>query len=177
MLGNFMRCCQFSLAQEGGFCNTPGDPGGATNYGITIGELSAVLGRPATVDDVRALTEPQAEAIYKPRYWDAVSGDGLTAGVDAVVLDFAINAGPEASAMRLQGLLRVEQDGEIGRQTLEAVRAHDPRWLITMLTYSHQAYYRALPTFHEFGAAWISRAVRAQAFGMRMAPAAVAAHP
>ena len=174
MLGNFDRCNAFTLAQEGGFCNVKGDPGGATNHGITMGELSAVLGRPATVADVMAVTSAQAAAIYKPRYWDEVSGDGLVCGVDLVVHDFGVMAGPKASAERLQALLGLKViDGDVGPVTLAAVRAHDPGWLIAMLTYSHIAYYRALPTFAEFGTGWTARAQRARAAAVAMLPTAV----
>jgi lysozyme family protein len=52
MLGNFIRCCGFTLVQEGGFCNVQGDPGGATNHGITMATLSNALGRPANVQEI-----------------------------------------------------------------------------------------------------------------------------
>lgn len=168
MLGHFNACCQFSLIQEGGFCNTPGDPGGATNHGIAMTELSSVLGHPATVSDVRSLTSAQAEAIYQPRYWDAVNGNGLPAGVDLLVFDFGINAGPGTSAMRLQALIGAEQDGIIGPSTLARLATHNTAMVISTLTVSHQGYYRALSGFSEFGADWIGRTNRAQAAALAM---------
>lgn len=171
MIGNFNACCAFSLMQEGGFCNVAGDPGGATNHGITMAELSAVLGRPATVSDVQNLTAEQAEAIYKPRYWDAVNGDGLPAGVDLMVLDFGINTGPGTSAMALQGLLGVKEDGQIGPVTLDAVKWHDPQWVIAGLSLAHTAHYRGLPGFDEFGDGWLARNGRAQKAASAMASA------
>ena len=36
----FIPCCSFSLSQEAGFCDVQGDPGGATNHGITIAKGS-----------------------------------------------------------------------------------------------------------------------------------------
>ena len=57
------------VAREGGYVNDPDDPGGATNYGVTIGTMRR-LGRDLNGDgrvdtaDVRALTRPQAVAIY-----------------------------------------------------------------------------------------------------------------
>lgn len=174
MIGNFDACCDFSLRQEGGFCDVQGDPGGCTSHGVTMAELSAILDRPATVSDVRALTTAQAEAIYRPRYWDAVNGNGLPAGLDLVVFDFGINAGPGTSAMQLQALLHVEQDGAIGPVTLDAIKSHDGVWIVTALTVAHQNYYRSLPTFGEFGAGWLARTNRARtaAAAMLKAPAA-----
>ena len=58
------------LAEEGGFSNDPSDHGGATNFGITAAELGRYrgYGRPATVAEVKALTEEEARAIYTTRY-------------------------------------------------------------------------------------------------------------
>jgi lysozyme family protein len=170
MLANFDACCGFSLRQEGGFCDVKGDPGGATNHGITMAELSTVLGRPATIADVRAITTAQAESIYRPRYWNAINCDALPAGIDLVVFDFGINAGSGTSVMQLQGLLKVRQDGDVGPVTLEALRTHDGSWVVAALTLSHQAYYRRLPGYSEFGPGWIARTVRCQAAAGLMVP-------
>lgn len=169
----FDTCCAFTLVQEGGYCNVAGDPGGATNHGVTIGELSAVLGRPATIQDVQNLTTTQAEAIYKPRYWAVINGDNLPAGVNLVTFDFGVNAGPERSALRLQGVLGVMQDGQIGPKTLEALAAHDPKWVISALTYSHISYYQGLAGWAQFGAGWEARASRCQAAALAMLPVVV----
>jgi lysozyme family protein len=169
MIGNFLRCCGFSLVQEGGFCNVQGDPGGATNHGITIGELSSVLGRPATVQDVMNLTDRQAESIYLPHYWRPVNADNLPAGVDLMVFDFGINAGPGRSAMRLQALLGFNQlDGQIGPATIAAMAGRPPKMLVAELAYSHETYYRGLAGFAQFGDGWLARNTRAQAFATGM---------
>ncbi len=125
-----------------------------------MAELSAVLGRPADKADVCAVTADQAESIYRPRYWDCLNGDGLPAGIDLVAFDFGVNAGPRRSAMRLQGILSVAQDGRIGPKTLAALATHDAAWVVATLTYSHTAYYRGLNGFAVFGAGWLGRAQR-----------------
>ena len=158
----FIPCCEFTLTQEAGFCNIKGDPGGATNHGITIRELSSVLGRPATVADVQALTEAQAEAIYKPRYWDVISGDKLPAGVDLMVFDFGVTAGPEISAKLLQRLIGVEEDGDIGPETLQALTKRVASNVISGLYSSHEVYYESLASFSQFGVGWLARLSRCQ---------------
>lgn len=168
----FAQCCAFSLQQEGGFCDVAGDPGGATNHGITMEALSAVLRRQATVDDVRQLTTAQAQAIYRPHYWLPISCDLMPGAVAQVMFDFGVNAAPQRSAMRLQGVLGVVQDGQVGPKTLAALAAHDPKWVIATLTYSHQVYYRALAGFAEFGNGWLARTQRCQAAAFAMIPAA-----
>ena len=46
MQKNFDTALKLTLKYEGGFVNDPYDPGGATNYGVTIATLSHELGAP-----------------------------------------------------------------------------------------------------------------------------------
>ena len=140
MISNFSACWAFSAQQEGSYTGNQSDPvnwtGGACGVGICASTKYGISAAAYPQLDIANLTQPQAGIIMKADYWDKASGDDLPAGIDLVVFDFAITAGPGASAMELQGLLRVEQD--------EAAA----------LTLSHQAYYRRrLPTFGEFGIA------------------------
>src|SRR5215208_1126468 len=93
-IGNFEACLQFTLQFEGGFVNDPDDPGGATNLGVTTDTLSDVLGRKATIDDVKKLTPRTVEPIYLQRYWTPVRGDELPFGLDLAVFDFGVHSGP-----------------------------------------------------------------------------------
>ena len=70
---------KYSLKNEGGFVNHPADKGGATNMGITIGTLSAYLGKKATVTDVKNLTHETVADIYRERYFNPM---GLSKIVD-----------------------------------------------------------------------------------------------
>src|SRR5687767_1827204 len=92
---NFDASLKFVLQFEGGFVDHPKDPGGATNLGVTIHTLSAVLGRPATKAEVKALTPKTVAPIYRQRYWDKVRGDDLPLGVDLAVFDFGVHSGPK----------------------------------------------------------------------------------
>ncbi|HTJ89044.1 MAG TPA: glycosyl hydrolase 108 family protein [Acidocella sp.] len=179
MISNFSACWAFSAQQEGGYTSNPADPGnwtgGACGVGVCTGTAFGISAAAYPHMDIKALTEAQAGIIMKADYWDKVNGDELPAGIDLVVFDFGINAGPGTSAMQLQGLLRVEQDCDIGPVTLAALARHDPAWVIAALTLSHQAYYRRLPAFGEFGNGWIARTVRCQAAAGQMVRAAAAA--
>lgn len=92
---NYLRSVANTLVSEGGalYTNHPADPGGPTKYGITIHDVRKYLNPAATAADVKALTEAQARAIYKAHYWDAVGAPDLSAGMDYVVFDYAVNAG------------------------------------------------------------------------------------
>lgn len=166
----FDPCVAFTLAAEAGFADTPGDRGGPTNMGITQHTLSQWLGRPASYADVRTLAHPIAVAIYRVMYWEQVSGDDLPPGLDLLVFDFAVNAGPQTSARLLQHMLCVAQDGDIGPETLRRAACALPvlRSRITALDALHQAHYHVLPGFAEFGRGWLARSDRARAAALAM---------
>jgi lysozyme family protein len=64
---------EFIRSWEGGYVDHPADPGGATNRGITIGTLSRWRESkglpPAKKEDVRKLTQQEADEIYRAWYW------------------------------------------------------------------------------------------------------------
>lgn len=90
------------LKHEGGFVNHKSDRGGATNHGITIGTYSKWLGRPATVDEVRAMTEETAREIYETRYLTGPRIHLLPDPPQTLVLDMAVNHGPRRAIKLLQ---------------------------------------------------------------------------
>ncbi|MCD6073099.1 MAG: hypothetical protein K0S42_3615 [Microvirga sp.] len=122
----FDHAVELVLQHEGGFVHHAQDPGGATKFGITRETLSRVRGRPATIEDVRALTRAEAVAVYRRLYWDAVRGDDLPPGLDLAVFDLAVNSGPARAVRMLQTVLGVAVDGIVGPVTLEAAWQAEP---------------------------------------------------
>lgn len=114
------------LRREGGFVDHPNDRGGATNFGITRTTLAEWRGKPVTVDDVRALTQVEARAIYQNLY---VTRPGFThirdAALRGVVVDAGVHHGPVRAARWLQHAVGATEDGVIGPRTLAAVNAAD----------------------------------------------------
>jgi len=120
------------VAREGGFVNDPDDPGGATNFGVTIHTMRRLgldLDGNGIIDtaDVRALTCERAVDIFIEQYYHRTGIARLPEVLRPSVFDMQVNAG--ANAVRiLQTLLRemghaVDVDGVIGPQTGAAAQA------------------------------------------------------
>jgi Glycosyl hydrolase 108 len=75
------------------YSNHLSDPGGRTNFGITIADYRAYVKPDATADDVRNMTVDDAKRIYRKRYWDAQRCDELPGVVDFSVFDYGVNSG------------------------------------------------------------------------------------
>jgi len=90
---NFNQCLKWLLQDEGGYTNDPNDSGGATNYGITIGDYRKYIKSDATANDVKTLTVAQAQGIYKSKYWDSLGCDALPSGVDNACFNYGVLAG------------------------------------------------------------------------------------
>lgn len=118
------------VAREGGYVNDPDDPGGATNFGVTIGTMQSLgmdLNRDGRIDaaDVRALTRAQAEQIFVEHYFRKPRLAELPEPLQASVFDMYVNAGGNAVKI-LQRLVsrmgfRTADDGVVGPMTIAAV--------------------------------------------------------
>jgi len=117
------------VAREGGYVNDRDDPGGATNFGVTIHTMRRLgldLNHDGMVDeqDVRVLSREQAEAIFVDHYFQRPRISQLPASLHPSVFDMYVNAGAHAVRI-LQRLLRdmridVAVDGVIGPRTIAA---------------------------------------------------------
>lgn len=81
------------LKSEGGYTNDRADPGGPTNWGITIYDARKYWKPGATAADVRAMPLAAAKQIYRTHYWNALRADELCAGLDYTVFDYGVNSG------------------------------------------------------------------------------------
>ncbi|HRE19771.1 MAG TPA: glycoside hydrolase family 108 protein [Rhabdaerophilum sp.] len=157
MKATFDHALAVVLGHEGGYVDHPADPGGATNFGITLATLSRWRGMEVTKADVRALERDEAAAIYRARYWDAVRGDELPVGVDLTLFDFAVNSGPSRAISTLQEVLGVVVDGRIGPVTMEALGTQPPIALVKEICARRLVFLRRLATFPVFGRGWTRR--------------------
>jgi len=160
------------LVSEGGYSNHPADPGGPTNFGITIGDYRKYVNLNATAADVRSMPVEVAKKIYRERYWNAVRGDDLPAGVDYAVFDYAINSGVSRAAKMLQQLVGVTVDGEIGDDTIKATAKRDSAQLVGAICDERLAFLERLGTWSVFGNGWGRRVREVRAAALAMAKAA-----
>ncbi len=117
------------VAREGGYVNDPDDPGGATNFGVTIHTMrrlgldldgDGVVG----IADVKRLTRDDAIDIFVEHYFIRPQIAQLPEMLQASVFDMYVNAGANAVKIlqRLLGQMGfpVAVDGVLGPKSLEA---------------------------------------------------------
>lgn len=153
----------FVLKHEGGWSDDPADPGGATNYGITL--ATAQRHGIADADALKAITPDQVEAIYRADYWyfDGVDDQAVA----TKVFDMAVNMGPGVAIHILQDCLlslgaTLRCDGVWGPKTEAAVNAAAPAHLLDLLCDESGLHYRAIVSAHperaKFLKGWLARA-------------------
>ena len=157
MISNWDNAFKLMLKSEGGYVNNPADPGGMTNLGVTKATWENWVGRESDEAEMRGLTPEKVEPLYKKKYWDAVRGDELPAGLDYLMFDFAVNAGAGRAIKTLQTAIEVTPDGGFGPMTMAAVQAVDPVELIERFSQAKEDFYRSLTTFSTFGKGWLNR--------------------
>ena len=136
------------IGHEGGFDANRADPGNwtggrcgagecrGTNWGISAAAYPQL--------DIRSLTPPQAQAIYKRDYWDRAQCGRLPPPLALLVFDAAVNSGVGRASGWLQTALgRTQADqGYVLCAEFQAQRL---------------AFMAGLPTWRTFGMGWARR--------------------
>jgi lysozyme family protein len=158
----FERAVEIVLAHEGGLVDDPADPGGITNYGISLRsypELGAA--------GIRGLTPEQAKEIYRRDWWLRYGWADLPPPVGAKLLDIGVNIGADAVHRALQRALRATgvsliEDGMLGSATRAAAAQAEPGALLAALRSEVAGHYRAIASLHpaeqRFLQGWLIRA-------------------
>ena len=90
--------------------------------------------------------QEQILAIYRQKYWDALSCGQLPAGIDYCVFDYGVNSGISRSAQVLQQLLGTTVDGDIGPLTIAAAAKADAASLANKICDQRLAFLKGLRT-------------------------------
>lgn len=119
------------VKREGGYVNDPDDPGGATNFGVTIHTMRRLgldLDSNGRIDsrDVRQLSRAQAVDIFIKHYFERPLIAELPPALHPSVFDMYVNAGGNAVKI-LQRLLvdmgyDIAVDGALGPQSIAATQ-------------------------------------------------------
>lgn len=157
------------LRDEGGYTDHPSDPGGPTNFGITLADARRYWKGNATASDVRAMPLSVARKIYRERYWNTLRCDELPAGVDYTVFDYGVNSGTGRSGKVLRRVLNLpDRTSVVTDDVIAAAAKRAPGDLVIAICAERLAFLKALKTFPVFGRGWTARVsgVRAAALAM-----------
>lgn len=165
------------LLSEGGYVNHPSDPGGPTNFGITLADYRKYAKAGATAADVRAMKVEEAKAIYRAKYWNVMRGDDLPAGIDYCVFDYAVNSGTGRAPKVLQRALNVPVTGRMDETTLAAARDRDARTLIQAICDERLRFLQSLKTWPVFGKGWSKRVAEVRVAAIAIADKAAGRAP
>lgn len=159
----------YALQNEGGWSDDPDDPGGATNFGVSLRFLRAegidIDGDgDVDADDVRALTKEQAGRLFLDKFWLSVF-ESLPPASAIRIFDHAVNAGPKVAIVVLQRALRtignrLADDGNAGPLTRRAAMTA-PSEIIFAVRSERAGFYRELvarkPQLAKFLTGWLIR--------------------
>lgn len=115
---------------EGGFVNDVADAGGATNRGVTLSTWRS-MGYDKDGDgdidaqDIRLLSAEDAKMVLKVAYWDRWRADAIkNQSIAEVLVEWVWGSGLWGIVIP-QRILKVDPDGRVGMQTINAVNSCD----------------------------------------------------
>lgn len=150
----------FILKWEGGFVNDPNDSGGATNKGVTLATFRKYKGASATVDELKAITDDDWDAIFKQMYWDKFKADEIASQCVAnLCVDWYWMSGTKVIKY-VQRLIGTTEDGIVGKQTLARLNAKGDGLVLDIYNYRKDFYHRIVasrPNQKRFLRGWLNR--------------------
>lgn len=161
----------------------PEDPGGATNWGVSIRALRQLEGDDllqydydgdgdVDADDMRLMSRADAVAFYEEHFWHPWMDETAMPLVAAKGFDMGVNMGPRQAGKLLQKAInflnseRISEDGIVGPNTLMAMdrlqRAGKGMRLLDEVVHQQAAFYFRLcdrkPSRSVFLLGWLRRA-------------------
>jgi lysozyme family protein len=169
---NFEPALSRLLRDEGGYGNHPSDPGGPTNFGITLNDARRYWKADASAADVKAMPVSVAKDIYRKRYWNALRCDDLPSGVDYTVFDYGVNSGVSRAGKVLRRKLGLpDSSGIVTDVVVSAAKRTDAARLVGAICAERMAFLKSLKTFAVFGRGWSRRVAGVEAAALKMAKA------
>lgn len=144
-----------TIGHEGGYVNNPKDPGGETNWGITIATARAN----GFTNSMKSMTRLQAKEIYRVAFWKRAKCDQFLGAISYQVFDAAVNHGIGNAIRMLQRAVGVLDDGLVGPKTLTAIQKLTLDDVLVLFIAERLEFYTNLTTFNSFGRGWARRVV------------------
>jgi lysozyme family protein len=132
----------FTLSVEGGFTKADGV---ATNYGVrqtTYDKWRKDHG--AIPQPVEKITSAEANSLYRDWYWEPCSCDAVPYPLAVSIFDTAVNSGQATAIRLLQRAVWIDEDGVVGKDTMDAIGALDPYIAAHSFITLRRLYYRGL---------------------------------
>ena len=141
------------LGHEGGYSNHSKDRGGETMWGVTI----AVARANGYQGAMKELPVSKAKDIYKQAYWNPIRADELPAEIRYLVFDAAVNSGVKQAVKWLQRAVGAQEDGVVGKGTLEACKVVEPHLVARRMLSARLEFMTSLSSWSSFGKGWARR--------------------
>ena len=142
------------------FHETPGDPGGATAWGVTYTVWVAWRrshGWSYDLETFKTQTAQDMKPIYRAYYWNANRCCNMGA-LGIVVFDASVMSGVGRAARFLQEVLNVVVDGEIGPKTIGALNQYYSMSALNVAFYNKRIeFYQSLTDEAQFLTGWTRR--------------------
>lgn len=150
---NFDEAFERLISHEGGYVNHPGDPGGETNWGVTLGTAR----EEGYSGAMKEMTRAQAKEIYRKAYWNRAKSDQYDPAIGFQLFDAAVNHGIGQSIKFLQRAVNVADDGIIGPMSLRAIKSMSVTDVVLRFNAERLEFYTKLSTWNSFGKGWVRR--------------------
>jgi len=137
------------IGLEGGYVNDPHDPGGETKYGISRRSYPGEM--------IRTITLAHAKEIYLRDYWGPTGCESVPDAIKFDLFDMAVNSGVGTAIKTLQRTVGVDDDGNLGPVTLQAVVSMPALRFVARFNGARLQFMSALPTWPSFGRGWANR--------------------
>lgn len=156
-MADFIIAVSKTLDYEGGLVELPDDPGGLTNFGISLNNHPEL-----TEDDIRTMTKTRAIGIYRQQYWADLYEQIQNQAIANSLFDFGVTSRPSRAVAYLQGILgsAVVADGNFGSMTLQAVNSAAPKRTLIEFTVARLRFYAAIGK-PQFLHSWFQRTIDA----------------
>jgi lysozyme family protein len=149
-MANFDIAHKLTSLSEGGYSNRKNDRGGETYAGISRKYWPTWPGWKVVDLKKRKYKEhiPELDSLvhrfYRAEFWNNVNGDKITSQkVANSIYDWFVTS-EKAAIKRIQRILKLVEDGDIGPKTIAAINASNETKLLADIRESRRGFYMAI---------------------------------